>query len=117
MATCDFLGFTTLECPTIPDRQDPYLATPWAKSIGNKPLRGVNTGGIFVLEYVFCLPFFFLPILSFVLTLRPWITPNFTQWTLEMDDQHKYSLKNPVGSAGYNILVDHWYTLAAESMF
>jgi hypothetical protein len=52
MSTCDFLGFTTLDCPTIPERKDPYLHTPWAQAIGNKALRGVNTGGIFVLEYV-----------------------------------------------------------------
>jgi len=90
MATCDFRGFTTLRCPTVPDR-DPYqaaLATPWAQKIGNKPFRGVNLGGLFVLE--------------------PWITPNFTNWSLTLDDQYKYSQQFPAGSQGYQILVDLW---------
>jgi glucan 1,3-beta-glucosidase len=52
------------------------------------PFRGVNTGGVFVLE--------------------PWITPKFTAWTLELGDQYSYSQQNPAGSAGYQTLVDHW---------
>jgi hypothetical protein len=51
MATCDFRGFTTLQCPTAKNRDEPYLYVPWASKIGNKPFRGVNTGGVFVLEY------------------------------------------------------------------
>jgi len=87
--TCDFRGFTLLECPTKPDRtKSPFLFTPWAKQLNNKPFRGVNLGGIFVLE--------------------PWITPNFTKWSLEIADQHAYSKANPAGSAGYQKLVDLW---------
>jgi glucan 1,3-beta-glucosidase len=90
MGTCDFRGFTTLNCPSVPNR-NPYqsaLNTPWAKQIGNKPFRGVNLGGLFVLE--------------------PWITPNFTNWSLTVDDQYKYSAQNAAGSPGYKILADHW---------
>jgi glucan 1,3-beta-glucosidase len=57
------------------------------------PFRRVNTGGIFVLE--------------------PWITPNFTNWTLAVPDEYVYSMQNPVGSPGYQRLVDlwnNWYT-------
>jgi len=78
-----------LGCPTMPERdKDPWKYTPWVKRIGNKPFRGVNTGGLFVLE--------------------PWITPNFTQWTLKLADQYTFSEANPAGSAGHQILVDHW---------
>jgi len=40
--------------------------------------------------------------------LEPWITPNFTTWTIDLPDQYTYSLQNPVGSAGYITLVNHW---------
>jgi len=88
-STCDFLGFTILKCPKLPNRTlNPYLYTPWAEKLKMKPFRGVNMGGVFVLE--------------------PWITPNFTVWTKELGDQYTYSMKNPVGSDGYTKLVDLW---------
>jgi len=85
-STCDFMGFTKLFCGE--EHEEPWKKTPWVQRIGNKPFRGVNIGGLFVLE--------------------PWITPNFTQWTLTLPDQYTYSQLNPAGSAGYNALVDHW---------
>jgi len=85
-STCDFVGFTKLYCG--PERETPWQNTPWVQRIGNMPFRGANTGGVFVLE--------------------PWITPNFTQWTLDLPDQYTFSMQNPVGSAGYQSLVSHW---------
>jgi len=88
-STCDFLGFTVLQCPTKPQRSlNPSQYTPWAKQLNNKPFRGVNLGGVFVLE--------------------PWITPNFTNWSLAIADQHAFSTANPVGSKGYQDLVNLW---------
>jgi len=89
--TCDFLGFSYNYCGAA--REAPWRTAPWVKQIGNQPLRGVNTGGVFVLE--------------------PWITPNFTNWSLTLGDQYVYSQMNPVGSAGFNALVNlwtNWYT-------
>jgi glucan 1,3-beta-glucosidase len=85
-STCDFVGFTKLYCGE--EREQPWKNTPWYSRIGNMPFRGVNCGGLFVLE--------------------PWITPNFTQWTLNLPDQYTYSQLNPQGSAGYQLLVNHW---------
>jgi glucan 1,3-beta-glucosidase len=87
-STCDFLGFTKLFCGE--DREEPWKKTPWVQRIGNQPFRGVNVGGLFVLE--------------------PWITPKFTEWTLTLPDQYVYSQQNPAGSAGYQALVNHWNT-------
>jgi glucan 1,3-beta-glucosidase len=84
--TCDFVTMTLLDCG--PTRYQPWRMTPWVNRIGNKPFRGVNAGGVFVLE--------------------PWITPKLTSWTLAMPDQYTYSQQNPVGSSGYQTLVDHW---------
>jgi glucan 1,3-beta-glucosidase len=92
-STCDFAGFTRLWCGA--ERDTPYMNTPWYTRLGNMPFRGVNTGGVFVLE--------------------PWITPNFTTWTLQLPDQYTYSQQNPHGSMGYAKLVDlwnNWYTNA-----
>eukprot|EP01124_Arcella_intermedia_P008937 TRINITY_DN15744_c0_g1_i1.p1 TRINITY_DN15744_c0_g1~~TRINITY_DN15744_c0_g1_i1.p1 ORF type:complete len:581 (-),score=86.44 TRINITY_DN15744_c0_g1_i1:36-1778(-) len=87
-STCDFYGFTKLYCGE--QREDPYKKAPWAATLNYQPLRGVNIGGLFVLE--------------------PWITPNFTQWTLDLPDEYTYSQQNPTGSAGYNRLLNHWQT-------
>jgi hypothetical protein len=86
--TCDFAGFTTYDCGV--DRRAPYKKAPWAERLLGQPFRGVNAGGVFVLE--------------------PWITPNFTKWTLALADQYTYSEQNPAGSKGYDILVKHWET-------
>jgi len=94
-ATCDFLGFTKLFCG--PERESPWMNTPWVQRIGNQPFRGVNTGGVFVLE--------------------PWITPNFTKWTLQLPDQYTYSQQNPMGSAGYQALVNHWNNFYTDADF
>jgi len=94
-STCDFLGFTKLYCGE--ERERPWQNTPWYQRLGNMPFRGVNTGGIFVLE--------------------PWITPNFTQWTLALPDQYVYSQLNPMGSAGYQKLVDHWNNFYTNADF
>jgi glucan 1,3-beta-glucosidase len=90
-STCDFATFTKYYCGEARDK--PWLNTPWASRLNNQPFRGVNTGGIFVLE--------------------PWITPNFTNWTLAVPDQYTYSQLNPIGSPGHQRLVDlwnNWYT-------
>jgi len=84
--TCDFAGFTITDCG--PERRDPYKTAPWADRLKGKPFRGVNTGGVFVLE--------------------PWITPNFTTWGKNVGDQIIYARENPVGTPGYQALVDHW---------
>jgi len=84
--TCDFANFALTKCGAA--REAPHKTAPWADKLNGKPFRGVNTGGVFVLE--------------------PWITPNFTKWTFEMADQYVYSQNNPAGSPGYKILVDHW---------
>jgi len=94
--TCDFDTFTILQCKGPLNREEPWRYTPWAKKIGG-PFRGVNAGGIFVLE--------------------PWITPTFTEWTLEVPDQYRFSEKNPVGSAGYQTLVDHWENWYTDADF
>jgi len=90
-STCDFHGFTRMFCGA--DREEPWRTAPWVQKLNNKPLRGVNAGGIFVLE--------------------PWITPNFAQWSTHTPDQFNYDKQNPVGSTGYNNLVElwtRWYT-------
>eukprot|EP01123_Difflugia_compressa_P007679 TRINITY_DN20_c0_g1_i6.p1 TRINITY_DN20_c0_g1~~TRINITY_DN20_c0_g1_i6.p1 ORF type:complete len:645 (+),score=143.98 TRINITY_DN20_c0_g1_i6:1355-3289(+) len=87
-STCDFVTMTKLYCGE--DRELPWQKTPWVQRIGNQPFRGVNTGGVFVLE--------------------PWITPNFTDWSLTLPDQYTYSWQNPQGSPGYQSLVNHWTT-------
>jgi glucan 1,3-beta-glucosidase len=84
--TCDFYGFSKLYCGD--DYEYPWKKAPWAQKIGNKPLRGVNIGGLFVLE--------------------PWITANFTKWKIGYDDQYSYSVQNPVGSAGALYMYEHW---------
>jgi len=87
-STCDFVTMTKLYCGA--EREETWKRTPWVQRIGNRPFRGVNTGGLFVLE--------------------PWITPNFTQWSLTLPDQYVYSQQNPTGSAGYQALANHWNT-------
>jgi len=97
-STCDFLGFTILKCPTKKNRTEaPYLYTPWAKKLNNKPFRGVNCGGLFVLE--------------------PWITPNFTKWTIDLGDQYVYSQMNTNPSPGYTLLETHWNTWYTKNDF
>jgi len=86
--TCDFMTFTVTDCGE--ERREPHKTVAWAERFGGKPIRGVNTGGVFVLE--------------------PWITPNFTTWTLQLGDQYVYSQQNPTGSAGYAALVKLWET-------
>jgi len=51
--TCDFSTFTIGYCGE--DREQPFAKAPWASRIGGKPFRGVNMGGLFVLEYAFFL--------------------------------------------------------------
>jgi len=55
--------------------------------------------------------------LSLTLHPRPWITPTFTNWTLKVPDQYTYSQLNPVGSNGYNALVNLWNTWYTDDDF
>jgi len=87
-STCDFLGFSKLYCGEA--YEDPWKKAPWFEKVGKKPLRGVNAGGLFVLE--------------------PWITPNFTKWKVGLDDQYTFSQQNKDGSVGAIDLKIHWDT-------
>eukprot|EP01130_Rhizamoeba_saxonica_P000267 TRINITY_DN10243_c0_g1_i1.p1 TRINITY_DN10243_c0_g1~~TRINITY_DN10243_c0_g1_i1.p1 ORF type:complete len:602 (-),score=179.68 TRINITY_DN10243_c0_g1_i1:62-1813(-) len=88
---CDFAGLSVLYCGE--DKQEPWKSAPWAEKVGNMPLRGVNAGGLFLLE--------------------PWITPGFVNWTLEMADQYTFCENFPAGSPEQKDLEDlweNWYT-------
>jgi len=88
--TCDFYGFSRLFCGDA--YENPWKKAPWYEKVGTKPLRGVNLGGLFVLE--------------------PWITPNFTQWKVGYDDQITFSQKNPLALHDLKALWSTWYTAA-----
>jgi aryl-phospho-beta-D-glucosidase BglC (GH1 family) len=43
---CDMEAMTSLTC----NKEDPFLTAPWANKLNNNPIRGVNLGGLFILE-------------------------------------------------------------------
>jgi len=84
--TCDFEGFSRLRCGE--EKEDPWKKAPWYEKLGKKPIRGVNMGGLFVLE--------------------PWITANFTNWKAGYDDQYTFSEQNQQNQSGISRLNYHW---------
>ncbi|CAM9161413.1 unnamed protein product, partial [Ascophyllum nodosum] len=81
---CDFNALTVLTC----GREEPWRTAPWYDRI-KAPIRGINIGGLFVLER--------------------WILPAFTKWGDEtgITDQHSFSAK--CGDLGTcDKLKDHW---------
>jgi glucan 1,3-beta-glucosidase len=94
---CDFSGYSVLQCGPERSQFNSSKLAGWADKLGGKPIRGVAAGGLFVLE--------------------PWITPNFTDWTLEVSDQYTYSQKNPAGTPGAKKLADLWHGWYTENDF
>eukprot|EP01129_Flabellula_baltica_P001002 TRINITY_DN10927_c0_g1_i1.p1 TRINITY_DN10927_c0_g1~~TRINITY_DN10927_c0_g1_i1.p1 ORF type:complete len:589 (-),score=108.55 TRINITY_DN10927_c0_g1_i1:36-1802(-) len=92
---CDFKSFSMLQCGE--DRFEPWRTAPWVEMLGNKPIRGVNMGGLFLLE--------------------PWINPGFTNWVAGEDDEYTYSQANPKGSVGAVLLEGHWETFYSNDDF
>jgi|EP01049_Picozoa_sp_SAG25_P008265 hypothetical protein len=101
--TCDFHGLARLQCnasaepgvaPT--NRDYPWKTAPWVNLLHTKgtpqkaPLRGVNIGGLFVLE--------------------PWITPSIGSPTIEWNDdvRDQYTFSQQAGAQA--ILEKHWTT-------
>lgn len=87
--TCDFQSLGRLHCGE--EREKPWQRAPWAAKVGNKPLRGVNMGGLFVLE--------------------PWITPDFTSWDDDVRDQYTFS-QTAGATATLKAHWSSWYTQA-----
>ena len=100
--TCDFHGLATLYCNETHTgeadivRTDPWKTAPWAHLLHTKgapavaPLRGVNIGGLFVLE--------------------PWITPAIGGTTIPWSDnvRDQYTFSSQAGAAA--VLQKHWTT-------
>lgn len=95
-ASCSFEGVASLYCGE--DRTRPWRFAPWTKLLGNKPIRGVNVGGLFVLE--------------------PWICPGFTEWGDEIRDQYTYSINSNISTeAKMKAFDEHWSTFYTEEDF
>ncbi|GAB5358137.1 hypothetical protein AAMO2058_000433000 [Amorphochlora amoebiformis] len=95
-SSCDFKGVAQLWCGE--HRHYPWRFTPWAKLLGNKPIRGVNVGSLFVLE--------------------PWIAPGFTEWGDDIRDQYTYCVSgNQTDDEKIKALEHHWATFYTEEDF
>uniref|UniRef100_A0A7S2XF99 glucan 1,3-beta-glucosidase n=1 Tax=Lotharella oceanica TaxID=641309 RepID=A0A7S2XF99_9EUKA len=95
-SSCAFQNLAHLWCGE--KRFMPWRRTPWASRLGHKPLRGVNLGGLFVLE--------------------PWICPGFADWGDEIRDQYTYCKNESVSlSTKTNKLKDHWASFYSEDDF
>eukprot|EP00662_Eupelagonemidae_sp_cell21_P026698 gene26698-17521_t len=69
-ADCTFDAYGSMSCPSV-HKEEPWKSAPWVDHIGNEPIRGVNIGGLFILE--------------------PWINRGFTEWGAGVHDQLTYS--------------------------
>eukprot|EP01062_Namystynia_karyoxenos_P017443 TRINITY_DN1641_c0_g1_i2.p1 TRINITY_DN1641_c0_g1~~TRINITY_DN1641_c0_g1_i2.p1 ORF type:complete len:672 (+),score=306.56 TRINITY_DN1641_c0_g1_i2:124-2016(+) len=95
-ADCTFDAYGAMSCPTV-YAKEPWRTAPWVKELNNQPIRGVNIGGLFVLE--------------------PWINRGFANWGSEVYDQLTFSKKAKGDSALAKKLLDHWETWYTQDDF
>jgi len=94
--SCDFNGLGELHCGT--DREFPWKTAPYRHMLKDQgPLRGVNVGGLFVLE--------------------PWITPELADWGNPMPDQYTYSEAARSNATMTQVLTNHWETFYGDADF
>eukprot|EP01060_Flectonema_neradi_P039067 TRINITY_DN845_c0_g1_i1.p1 TRINITY_DN845_c0_g1~~TRINITY_DN845_c0_g1_i1.p1 ORF type:complete len:633 (+),score=129.61 TRINITY_DN845_c0_g1_i1:56-1954(+) len=86
-ADCTFDAYGSMSCPSVYTKE-PWRTAPWVKYINNEPIRGVNIGGLFVLE--------------------PWINPGITEWGDDVRDQLTYSQEAKKNTTMERVLKDHW---------
>lgn len=94
-ADCTFDAYGSMSCPTVITRE-PWRDAPWVSALGNEPIRGVNIGGLFVLE--------------------PWINNGFATWGATVYDQHSYSIAGDKAAAQAK-LENHWNTWYTQDDF
>eukprot|EP00457_Paulinella_chromatophora_P003750 gb/GEZN01003758.1/.p1 GENE.gb/GEZN01003758.1/~~gb/GEZN01003758.1/.p1 ORF type:complete len:598 (-),score=96.03 gb/GEZN01003758.1/:275-2068(-) len=84
-SACDMEALTALTC----GKENPWKTAPWAKKLGDQPIRAVNLGGLFVLER--------------------WITPNLLEWgpTTSITDQLSFS-ENCAAHDMCDVIHAHW---------
>eukprot|EP01063_Lacrimia_lanifica_P032305 TRINITY_DN54_c1_g2_i1.p1 TRINITY_DN54_c1_g2~~TRINITY_DN54_c1_g2_i1.p1 ORF type:complete len:637 (+),score=265.34 TRINITY_DN54_c1_g2_i1:93-2003(+) len=98
-ADCTFDAYGAMSCPEI-HKDDAWKTAPWVKYINNEPIRGVNIGGLFVLE--------------------PWINPSLAKWGDDIRDQLTYSqdaLSGGKHGCSADKLKDHWATWYTQDDF
>eukprot|EP01065_Artemidia_motanka_P002162 TRINITY_DN1100_c0_g1_i1.p1 TRINITY_DN1100_c0_g1~~TRINITY_DN1100_c0_g1_i1.p1 ORF type:complete len:630 (+),score=232.02 TRINITY_DN1100_c0_g1_i1:67-1956(+) len=95
-ADCTFDAYGTMSCPTVYSRE-PWRDAPWVSYLGNEPIRGVNVGGLFVLE--------------------PWINPGFVNWNKDVRDQLTYSKAAKADKSLADKLNDHWNNWYTQADF
>mmetsp|Transcript_27257 Transcript_27257/g.43854 ORF Transcript_27257/g.43854 Transcript_27257/m.43854 type:complete len:639 (+) Transcript_27257:213-2129(+) len=94
-SSCSFNGMAHLWCGA--SRVDPWKKTPWVGLLGDNPIRGVNVGGLFVLE--------------------PWINKGFTTWNDDIRDQYTYCKAGAGNTSLSNSLKKHWDSFYTEKDF
>ena len=95
-ADCTFDAYGAMSCPTV-RKEEPWKSAPWVQYIDNQPIRGVNIGGLFVLE--------------------PWINRGFADWDDDIRDQFTYSLAAANNPTLTNNLKQHWTTFYTQADF
>eukprot|EP01006_Ploeotia_vitrea_P041786 TRINITY_DN66573_c8_g1_i1.p1 TRINITY_DN66573_c8_g1~~TRINITY_DN66573_c8_g1_i1.p1 ORF type:complete len:686 (-),score=109.44 TRINITY_DN66573_c8_g1_i1:32-2089(-) len=94
-STCPFTaGYVQYDCG---EHSPPYMRVAWGPLLGKKPIRGVNMGGLFVLE--------------------PWINQGFYKWDEEVRDQLTLSKKAKGDPALLAKLLNHFKTWYNEADF
>eukprot|EP01061_Rhynchopus_euleeides_P017503 TRINITY_DN290_c1_g1_i1.p2 TRINITY_DN290_c1_g1~~TRINITY_DN290_c1_g1_i1.p2 ORF type:complete len:657 (+),score=287.77 TRINITY_DN290_c1_g1_i1:65-1972(+) len=95
-ADCTFDAYGSMSCPNV-RKEEPWKTAPWVDYLGHEPIRGVNIGGLFVLE--------------------PWINQGFAEWGDNIRDQMTYS-KDAQGTPDKEQkLKDHWKTWYTQDDF
>eukprot|EP00823_Brevimastigomonas_motovehiculus_P004881 TRINITY_DN3344_c0_g1_i1.p1 TRINITY_DN3344_c0_g1~~TRINITY_DN3344_c0_g1_i1.p1 ORF type:complete len:664 (-),score=132.58 TRINITY_DN3344_c0_g1_i1:120-2111(-) len=95
-SSCSFAGLGYLYCGE--DREQPWKVVPWAQRLHNRPIRGVNIGGLFVLE--------------------PWISPALAAWGDDIRDQYTLSTTPTLSlSKRIELFNSHWARFYSEADF
>ena len=95
-ADCSFDAYGSMSCPKTV-KEEPWRSAPWVKHIGNEPIRGVNIGGLFVLE--------------------PWINRGLANWGDEVRDQLTYSQAAKKEPSMVTALENHWANWYTQADF
>eukprot|EP01059_Diplonema_ambulator_P031155 TRINITY_DN5655_c0_g1_i1.p1 TRINITY_DN5655_c0_g1~~TRINITY_DN5655_c0_g1_i1.p1 ORF type:complete len:635 (+),score=234.61 TRINITY_DN5655_c0_g1_i1:651-2555(+) len=95
-ADCSMDAYGSMSCPTH-IKEEPWKNAPWVSYINNQPIRGVNIGGLFVLE--------------------PWINRGFANWGNDIRDQLTLSQSANTDPTVKSKLADHWSTWYTQADF
>jgi hypothetical protein len=94
IGACDFETLSMFLC----GREDPWRSVPWVNKLQNQPIRGVNIGGLFMLER--------------------WITPNLLPWGDHTGIVDQYTFSQNCSTYDLcDIIYDHWHNWYTQEDF